>query len=89
MESVEVDTHAWLEVLIPDADSSAGARWVGIDPTNRGMAGEGHVKIGHGRFYSDVPPIKGVYRGESVSELDVRVTMTRESDDDPTTAARR
>jgi hypothetical protein len=30
------------------------------DPTNRTLAGETHVKIGHGRFYGDVPPIKGV-----------------------------
>ncbi len=37
--------------------------WVGADPTNRVLAGETHVKIGHGRHYADVPPIKGVYRG--------------------------
>jgi len=89
VESVEVDTHAWLEVLIPQADDTLGAKWVGIDPTNRGLAGEGHVKIGHGRFYADVPPIKGVYRGGVESELEVTVTMVREGDDDPTTAARR
>ncbi len=88
-ESVEIDTHAWLEVLVPDADSSTGPRWVGIDPTNRGLAGEGHVKIGHGRFYSDVPPIKGVYRGSADAELDVSVSMIREGDDDPAAAARR
>ena len=40
--------------------------WVGADPTNRGLAGETHVKIGHGRHYADVPPIKGVYRGAAV-----------------------
>ena len=88
-ESVEIDTHAWLEVLIPSADATDGNRWVGIDPTNRGLAAQGHVKIGHGRFYSDVPPIKGVYRGGADSELDVTVTMIRESSEDPATAARR
>ena len=35
------------------------------------------MKIGHGRDYADVPPIKGVYRGSATSELEARVTMTR------------
>jgi hypothetical protein len=49
----------------------------GADPTNRRLAGEEHVKIGHGRFYGDVPPIKGVYRGTATAEHEVAVTMTR------------
>ena len=40
-----------------------GLTWVAADPTNRTLGGESHVKIGHGRHYADVPPIKGVYRG--------------------------
>ena len=44
--SVEVDTHAWIEALLPGA--GAEPRWVSVDPTNRGLAGECHVKIGHG-----------------------------------------
>jgi hypothetical protein len=43
------------------------------------------VKIGHGRQYSDVPPIKGVYRGPQSAEHDISVTMTRL---DPTASAR-
>jgi len=36
------------------------------------------VKIGHGRHYGDVPPIKGVYRGAGgEAEHDVSVKMTR------------
>jgi transglutaminase-like putative cysteine protease len=74
-DSVELDTHAWLEALLPLPEG--GARWVGADPTNRGLAGERHLKIGHGRRYSDIPPIKGVYRGSAHSELDAEVRMTR------------
>lgn len=74
-DSVEVDTHAWLEALIPT--SSGEAEWLGGDPTNRGLAREHHVKIGHGREYADVPPVKGVYRGGNGSELDANVRMTR------------
>jgi transglutaminase-like putative cysteine protease len=78
-ESVEVQTHAWLEGLLPDEDGIR--RWIGVDPTNRGRAGETHVKIGHGRSYQDVPPIRGVYRGEAVAELTAGVEMRRLSGD--------
>ena len=76
-DSVEVDTHAWLEALLPGGGQRGEPVWVGADPTNRRLAGETHVKIGHGRAYSDVPPIKGVYRGPGAAELDAAVTMTR------------
>jgi transglutaminase-like putative cysteine protease len=79
-DSVEVDTHAWLEVLLPgDSNPSAHGEpvWVGADPTNRRLAGETHVKIGHGRFYADVPPVKGLYLGGATSQLNVAVSMSR------------
>jgi transglutaminase-like putative cysteine protease len=76
-DSVEVDTHAWLEALLPGAGPGGGYAWVGADPTNRGVTGEQHVKIGHGRHYADVPPVKGVYRGAPNSALDVNVKMSR------------
>ncbi len=86
-ESVEVDTHAWLEALLPGPDGGEPV-WVGADPTNRSLAGETHVKIGHGRHYSDVPPTKGVYRGAASAKLDARVTMTRLERADPASIAR-
>lgn len=76
-DSLEVDTHAWLEALMPGTDGRGEPVWVGADPTNRRLAGETHVKIGHGRFYADVPPVKGVYRGPARSDLDAAVTMSR------------
>ena len=48
-------------------------------------AAETHVKIGHGRFYADVPPVKGLYLGGASSDLSSQVTMTRL---DPQTSAR-
>jgi transglutaminase-like putative cysteine protease len=86
-ESVEVDTHAWLEALLPVADGGEPI-WVGSDPTNRGLTGENHVKIGHGRHYPDVPPIKGVYRGVANASLQASVTMTRLTSVDPASIAR-
>jgi transglutaminase-like putative cysteine protease len=84
-DSVEVDTHAWLEALLPSSDGHGEPVWVSADPTNRRLTGETHVKIGHGRFYSDVPPVKGLYMGGANSELNAAVTMSRL---DPQTSAR-
>jgi transglutaminase-like putative cysteine protease len=76
-DSVEVETHAWLEALLPGLDGRGEPVWVGADPTNRRLAGERHVKIGHGRHYADVPPVRGVYQGGARSTLDASVHMTR------------
>jgi transglutaminase-like putative cysteine protease len=86
-ESVEVDTHAWLEALLP-VPAGGEPVWVGADPTNRGLAGDNHVKIGHGRYYQDVPPIKGVYRGAASASHEASVTMTRLDRADPAAIAR-
>jgi transglutaminase-like putative cysteine protease len=74
-DSAEVDTHAWLEALMPREDGEP--EWVGLDPTNRCLAGEHYVKIGHGRHYSDVPPVKGVFRGTAGAKLEASVRMHR------------
>jgi transglutaminase-like putative cysteine protease len=64
-------THAWVEVFLPSL------RWVGFDPTNNILAGERHVACAVGRDYSDVPPSRGVYKGEAESELAVGVTVRK------------
>jgi transglutaminase-like putative cysteine protease len=76
-DSVDVETHAWLEALLPSENGRGEPMWVGADPTNRQLAGERHVKIGHGRHYADVPPVRGVYQGRAASTLDASVHMTR------------
>ena len=84
-DSLEVDTHAWLEALLPGSDGHGEPAWVSVDPTNRRLADETHVKIGHGRFYADVPPVKGLYMGGASSTLSAAVTLSRL---DPQTSAR-
>jgi transglutaminase-like putative cysteine protease len=73
-DSAEVETHAWIEALLPGDGEPV---WVPADPTNRTLGGESHVKVGHGRHYADVPPIKGVFRGGGGAELSASVKMTR------------
>jgi len=64
-------THAWVEVFLPSL------RWVGFDPTNNIAATERHIACAIGRDYSDVPPSRGVYKGEAESELAVGVTVRK------------
>ncbi len=69
---LSVQTHAWIEVFIP------GYGWWALDPTNAQPVGELHVKIGHGRDYQDVMPLRGVYHGGAEHELGVEVRISSE-----------
>ena len=64
-------TSAWVEVYLPSL------RWVGFDPTNNLVAGERHIACAVGRDYSDVPPSRGVYKGDVDSKLAVGVSVRR------------
>lgn len=70
-DTVTVQTHAWIEAAIP------GHGWWALDPTNGLEVGERHVKIGHGRDYGDVPPLRGAFSGPPEHDLDVAVEMRR------------
>jgi transglutaminase-like putative cysteine protease len=63
-------SHAWVEVFLP----SVG--WCGLDPTNNQQVNGHYVKIGVGRDYADVPPLKGTYRGTAERFLSVDVIVT-------------
>jgi transglutaminase-like putative cysteine protease len=70
-DEIDVQTHAWVEAAIP------GHGWLALDPTNRQQVGERHVKIGHGRDYDDVAPLKGTYVGGARHDLHAGVHMRR------------
>jgi transglutaminase-like putative cysteine protease len=63
-------THAWVEAFLPDLG------WVGFDPTNNTVASHRHIAVAIGRDYSDVPPTRGVFKGDAGSELRVAVAVT-------------
>lgn len=67
--TVDAESHAWVDAWVGD--------WVAIDPTNVTSVGASHVTVARGRDYADVPPIRGVYQGGPVEQLDVKVEMTR------------
>lgn len=62
-------SHAWVVCLIP------GSGWFGYDPTNNCEVGWRYIKLGHGRDYNDIVPVKGVYRGSGKQDLEVIVDV--------------
>ena len=68
--SLEGASHAWVEALVPRIG------WVAFDPTNNLVGGDRHIRVAIGRDYSDVPPTRGVYKGEAQSELSVSVSVS-------------
>src|SRR5262245_39329629 len=65
-------SHAWIEF------HAGAAGWIGFDPTHGREIDERYVVVGHGRSYDDVPPNKGIYRGNAVETLEAKV-FTRPS----------
>ncbi|MBO9608078.1 MAG: transglutaminase family protein [Paenibacillaceae bacterium] len=70
----EQASHAWIEAFVP------GAGWRGFDPTNDATIDGRYVKLGHGRDYPDIVPVKGVYRGTGEQRLEVLVDVRRVED---------
>ena len=56
-------SHAWLEAQLP------GLGWTGFDPTNGCVVDERHISVAVGRDYSDVSPLRGVYRSHGGKEV--------------------
>jgi len=75
-DTVHVQTHAWFEAAIP------GWGWLSLDPTNGQVVGERHVKIGHGRSYDDVQPLRGVFLGPASSVVRPSVQIQRMSSEE-------
>ena len=63
-------THAWIEAFLPRLG------WVGFDPTNNVVAGRRQIAVAIGRDYADVPPTRGVFKGDAGSELSVAVAVS-------------
>jgi transglutaminase-like putative cysteine protease len=60
-------THAWVEAYIPFNG------WVGLDPTNKCIVTDGHVRMAVGRSFTDCTPVKGTYKGSGEHTLEVTV----------------
>jgi transglutaminase-like putative cysteine protease len=71
--SAEMDnaaSHAWVDAFV---NNSA---WLSVDPTHDCLQTTNYVRVAVGRDYSDVPPTRGVYKGQSKETLGVNVLVT-------------
>lgn len=75
--SAEDASHAWVEALLP------GLGWVGFDPTNNLVAGHRHIRTAIGRDYADVPPTRGVFKGEAHISAALKVAVQVAPSDAP------
>jgi hypothetical protein len=78
-EGEVAQSHAWIELY------SSVAGWIPFDPTHNREIDERYVVVGHGRHYDDVPPNKGIYRGNADEGLHAQV-VTRISAPRPISA---
>jgi transglutaminase-like putative cysteine protease len=62
-------SHAWIDAW----DDERG--WISLDPTHDRGQTDRYVRVATGRDYADVPPTRGVWRGNASETLDVRVTL--------------
>jgi len=65
----EVATHAWAQVW------TGRSGWIDIDPTRGTFIGDDYIKIAIGRDYSDVPPNRGVWKGQADETIAVSVKV--------------
>ncbi|NTU57791.1 MAG: transglutaminase family protein [Chlorobiaceae bacterium] len=65
-------SHAWCEIY---CGSERG--WTGFDPTHKTLVvDDRYIKIGTGRDYGDIPPVRGTYKGTSAEKLSVAVRVS-------------
>lgn len=63
-------SHSWVDVLVPERG------WISLDPThNREQTGQ-YVRVAVGRDYGDVPPTRGIFKGNAKERMDVQVSVT-------------
>lgn len=68
-ETGNAASHAWVDVFVP------GPGWVSLDPTHNCQQNATYVRVAIGRDYADVPPTRGVYKGNSKEKMDVFVSV--------------
>jgi transglutaminase-like putative cysteine protease len=66
----ELATHAWVQLW---AGSTVG--WVNLDPTHGKWVESEHVVTAVGRDFSDVPPNRGVWKGDATETIAVTVNV--------------
>ena len=66
-------SHAWVSAYCPELG------WVDFDPTNGKLADDEFITLAWGRDFGDVTPLRGVIMARGSHQLQVAVTVERES----------
>jgi transglutaminase-like putative cysteine protease len=61
--------HAWVEVLVEDANELGVSEVIAYDPTHHRRAGLNYVTVAVGRDYADVAPTSGTFVGAAIGRL--------------------
>jgi transglutaminase-like putative cysteine protease len=61
--------HAWVEVLLEDANDHGVPEVVALDPTHRRQAGLNYITVAVGRDYADIAPTSGTFTGPATGRL--------------------
>ena len=62
-------SHAWVDVLVPERG------WISLDPTHNTEQTGQYVRVAVGRDYADVPPTRGIFKGNAKEKMDVEVSV--------------
>lgn len=71
----EGGTHAWVEVVIPDAEDASRAVVHAFDPTHGRVAGLRYVTVATGRDYREVAPTSGSYTSPHSGALEAKKSV--------------
>lgn len=63
-------SHAWIDAFVNDS------AWMSVDPTHDCLQTMNYVRLAVGRDYSDVPPTRGVFKGQANETLNVNVVVS-------------
>ncbi len=70
-------SHAWCEVYCGPEKG-----WIAFDPTHDTLLVDGrYIRIGSGRDYADVSPVRGTFKGNAKENLKVTVRVTAVNND--------
>ena len=66
----EMASHAWVDVFVTDYG------WRSLDPTHNCPQDDRYVRVATGRDYADVPPTRGMYKGNAKEKMEVHVMVS-------------
>jgi transglutaminase-like putative cysteine protease len=62
-------SHAWTDVFAP------GSGWMSLDATHDSLQTDHYVRLAVGRDYADVPPTRGIYKGDGRETMAIDVRL--------------